>query len=177
MGFETVLFPVPNTLEENTPEDIVVGGIGTVYTALRQFGITPEEIDYPLSIQKYLKRKVWKSSMNAVRLNALQWPVFVKPVQGKLFTGKVIREYRDLIGLTSASDRQDVLCSEVVSIVSEYRVFIRYGEILDIRHYNGNWEKYPDPDFIQSCIRDYTDSPAAYGADFGGNRHRRKYPH
>ena len=167
MGFETVMFVMPGEIPEGQPEDIVAGGIGTVRKALSRFGINANEICYPETIRKYLKRKVWESTMEEVRLSALKWPVFVKPIQAKPFTGKVINEYQDLLGLIPRGDNQNVICSEVIPFESEYRAFVRYGEILDLRHYKGDWEKYPDPGFVNACIRDYSDSPAAYAADFG----------
>ena len=167
MGFETVLFVMPGEIPEGDPEDIVVGGIGTVRKALLRFGVDPPEFNYPDSIRQYLKRDVWESTIDAVRLNALSWPVFVKPFQAKLFTGKVIREYRDLTGLVSVIDDKRVFCSEVIGFESEYRAFVRYGEVLDIRHYKGDWKIYPDPEVILSCVNDYVDAPAAYAADFG----------
>ncbi len=62
---------------------------------------------------------------------------------------------------------QDVYVSEVVDFVSEYRVFVRYGEVLDVRHYKGDWRYYPDYKVIESCINDFYDSPKAYALDFG----------
>ncbi len=167
MGFETVLFRMPEEIPEGRQEDVVAGGIGTVRKALGRFGIEAKEICYPPSLAKYLKRDVRECTFEDVRLHPLSWPVFIKPVQAKLFTGKVIREYTDLIGLLGAEDDQRVYCSEALNILSEYRAFIRYGEVLDIRHYKGDWKLYPDPGFIVSCIQDYTDAPAGYAADFG----------
>lgn len=51
--------------------------------------------------------------------------------------------------------------------VSEWRCFVRYGEILDIKHYRGDWRMHFDPDVIEGAVSAYTDAPAGYGIDFG----------
>ncbi len=61
MGCETVMFPMPGEVPEGNPEDVVVGGIGTVRKALRRFGVNTDEITYPNSIKKISeKRRVGK---------------------------------------------------------------------------------------------------------------------
>lgn len=60
-----------------------------------------------------------------------------------------------------------VICSEVVDFVSEYRCFVKYGEILDVRHYRRNWSKAPSREVIEQAIAAYSGAPAGYAADFG----------
>lgn len=95
------------------------------------------------------------------------WPVFVKPVKNKKFTGRVINSTADLIGYGSCYDNAEVTCSEVLEILSEYRVFVRYGKTIDVRRYKGDWRVYPDYKVIEACVNDYTDSPYGYAIDFG----------
>ncbi|WP_245608687.1 ATP-grasp domain-containing protein [Saccharibacillus sacchari] len=83
------------------------------------------------------------------------------------FAGKVVREYADFIGLLEEGTDIAIWCSEPVDFVTEWRCFIRYGEILDIRLYKGAWDSKLDLNIIRSAVRDFTDAPAAYGLDFG----------
>ena len=146
---------------------MIVGYFGPVKTRLRDFGLEMPDIDYPDTIQKYYGRKIWRSTMDTINSNPDLWNVFVKPVSNKVFTGRVIRSAKDLIGCGICGADQEVYVSEIVDFVSEYRVFIRYGKVIDVRHYKGDWKYYPDHKRIEGCVTDFTDSPQAYAIDFG----------
>ena len=168
MGFETVPFHDYDTLQESRLEDIVVGYVGTVRKRLKDFGILPEEMDYPAELQQYMGRKVWNSTINEINCNPELWPVFVKSVEDKKFTGVVVRSPKDLIGCGDCYENTPVICSEVLELKREWRVFVRYGEILDVRPYKGDW-KYDqyDPAVISEAVAKFSASPAGYGIDFG----------
>lgn len=155
---------------EGKAEDVVVGGIGNVRQRLIDLGIERKaaEIDYPDSLQKYLGRKVWKSTFDAVVNSPENWGIFIKPEAiTKKFTGKVVREFKDFIGLAEANSKMQVWCSEVVNFRTEWRCFIRYGEILDIRRYHGDWDACMDSKIVKAAIADFENAPAAYALDFG----------
>lgn len=94
------------------------------------------------------------------------WPVFVKPVLGKQFDGKLIKSLKDLVGMGSQEDRQ-IWCSEPIELVAEYRYFIKYTKLLDVRRYKGDFKILPNFYIIEKCIQDYISQPAAYSLDFG----------
>lgn len=167
MGFEIVLYRDREGLADSTKEDIVVGYVGEVRRRLADFGIETPDIDYPEELKKYLGRKIWKTKMSAVTDHPESWPVFVKPVEDKQFTGVVVNSPKDLIGCGICGVDQDVYCSEVVEIAAEWRCFVRYGKIQDVRHYKGDWRLHSDPRVIESAVSDYTSAPAGYTADFG----------
>ena len=48
-----------------------------------------------------------------------------------------------------------------------WRVFVRYGKILDIRPYKGDWKVHYAPSVIEDAIKAYTTAPNSYGIDFG----------
>ena len=166
MGWEVVFY------EGNPPtglsrEDVVVGWITQVKQAISNLGIEPPtELDYPEETQKYLGRKVWQSTLHKIYTDDSTWPVFVKPVKGKQFDGKLITSLKDLIGLGSQDDRM-IWCSEPMNFLSEYRCFVRYGKLVDARRYKGDFKMTPNYNVIESCIKDYTSQPAAYTLDFG----------
>lgn len=167
MGFEIVRFCGEEKLRESEREDIVVGYVDTVRQRLFDFGITTPEIDYPDELQKYLGRKIWKSTMNEINNDPTKWGVFVKPLEDKQFTGVVVNSPKDLIGCGLEGANQDVYCSEVVEFAAEWRCFVRYGRILDVRQYKGDWRRHFDPNVIESAVKDYSSAPAGYSADFG----------
>lgn len=167
MGFETVTFSNNKELRTSNLEDVVVGYIGTVRSRLNDFGIESPEMDYPEELTKYLGRKIWKSNINAINSNPDIWPVFVKPVQDKKFTGVAVYSPKDLIGCGSCFENAPVLCSEIVNFLAEWRVFVRYGKIMDVRPYKGDWRVHYDPVIIEECVSKFLTAPAGYSIDFG----------
>ena len=167
MGFEIVPFHDNERFQESKKEDIIVGYVDTVRARLADFGITTPEMDYPDELQKYLGRKIWQTKMNEVNNNPALWPVFVKPVEDKQFTGVVVRSPKDLIGCGIQGVNQDVLCSEVVEFEAEWRCFVRYGKILSVRPYKGDWRRHYDYKVIENAVKDFKSAPAGYAIDFG----------
>lgn len=167
MGVETVFFNNYEQLCASDKCDVVVGYVGPVQVRLNDFNIKIPDIDYPDSISAYLGRTIRKSTINTIAGSPDEWNVFVKPVHNKAFKGRVVNSAKGLIGCGTCGSDTEVYVSDIVNFVSEYRAFVRYGEILDIRHYGGSWDIFPDPKVIKDCIISFTDSPKAYAADFG----------
>lgn len=57
--------------------------------------------------------------------------------------------------------------SSFVEILSEWRVFVFNGKILDSKHYFGDFFTYPNPNTINDMVREYKDAPVAYTLDVG----------
>lgn len=167
MGFETVPFHNNEGLRKSNLEDIVVGYVGTVRSRLNDFGIVAPEMDYPDELTEYLGRKVWKSRINTINCNPNLWPVFVKSVEDKKFTGVVVRSQHDLMGCGSCYENAECICSEIVNFVAEWRVFVRYGKIIDVRPYKGDWRIHYDHNIIESAVDKFLSAPKGYAIDFG----------
>ena len=167
MGIETEFFETFEELSKSTAEDVVVGYIGTVKKRLDDFGFEIKDMDYPESLTNYLGRKIWKSTINSINSDPNLWNVFIKPVNNKIFKGRVVTSPKDLIGCGSCYEDYEVYCSEVRDFIAEFRVFVLYGEIIDVRRYGGRWDVHCDRNIVTSCLNDFSDSPAAYAMDFG----------
>ncbi|MBQ4310440.1 MAG: ATP-grasp domain-containing protein [Oscillospiraceae bacterium] len=167
MGFEIVPFHDIGKLRESRKEDIVVGYVDNVRERLYDLGIVTPEMDYPEELHKYLGRKIWQTKMSKVSNVPERWPVFVKPLEDKQFTGVVVRSAKDLIGCGIEGTDQDVYCSEVVEFEAEWRCFVRYGHILGVRPYKGDWRKHFDHKVIENAVKDFVSAPAGYAIDFG----------
>lgn len=167
MGVETVPYYLPEELDDVRCDDVVVGGIGSCQEALRRFDVEVPHLNYPESLRGFLGRKVWPSTIGQVSRDMDSWPVFVKSVDDKLFTGIVVRSAHDLVGCGAKGESAEAICSEVVDFVAEWRCFVRYGSILDVRPYNGEWRHAPSVETIERAVASYTDAPAGYGIDFG----------
>lgn len=166
LGFEVVKYADVGDLHDLDKTAIVVGGVGMVRKRLEQLGIPrPAEIEYPAELQPFLNRKVWASTLEQV-IQAEQYGIFIKPVETKLFAGKVITEFKDFIGLRY--DRPvEIWCSEAVPLLTEWRCFVRYRTLLDVRYYKGAWDSQLDLSIVQAAIEAYHSQPAAYCLDFG----------
>lgn len=170
LGAEIIFYTNVKEIIDNKPEDIIVGGIQEVRCILNKLGKEYPTLEYPESISKpeYLGRHIWKDVLGSIMTNKDKWNVFIKPVEGgKLFTGAVIKEPKDFIACVGAKETTEVWCSDIVNFVSEYRCFIRYGEILDIKNYKGDYFVTPDKKVLESIIDDYVDAPNAYTIDLG----------
>ncbi|MBR1829214.1 MAG: ATP-grasp domain-containing protein, partial [Atopobiaceae bacterium] len=90
MGLECVMFNDVEELDTGLRSDVVVGGLGVVQHALARFGVTPPHIDYPEELSCYLGRHIWTSTLDEIVSQPEVWPVFVKPIDEKRFTGVVV---------------------------------------------------------------------------------------
>lgn len=118
-------------------EDIVLDYIDQCNSIFSKFDIEPSIPDYPKVMDKFLGRKVWKDTINSISRSEEKWSAgyFVKPIRSKAFTGKIISSISDLVGCGNYSEDYDVLVSEPLDICAEWRCFILYDEIVDVRPY------------------------------------------
>ena len=171
-GYEIKKFFDADEISDHNPENIVVGGIGNVRKRLQNLNIVrPEkEIDYPEELKPFLKRKIWESSIKKIFSDKNNWNIFIKPkTETKLFAGKVIKNEMDFLGLINEERDIEVLCSELIDFRTEWRCFIRYKEILDIRRYKGDWDTRIDLKTVQAAIESFTTQPNSFALDFGVN--------
>lgn len=174
MGWEIVAFRQSPRLEalalpEQQPDDVVVGPIGAVQMALRQLGaVVPAEDSYPEALRPFLGRRLWQSTVDAVAAAPEQWPVFIKPAgELKKFTGVLVRSTRDLLGCGEQGHDTRVWCAEPVRFRAEWRCFVRYGQILDVRLYRGDWSAAPSRAVVEQAVAAYATAPNGYALDFG----------
>ncbi|WP_291725182.1 ATP-grasp domain-containing protein [Bernardetia sp.] len=168
MGFEII--EVENIESLVIDEDnVFFGSIDFVQSGLKKMNIqVPEHIDYPESLNKYYGRKISESTINTIANNPDSWNVFVKP-KGHLkkFTGRHIKTTFDLIGCGDRENDVPVWVSEPVEFVSEWRVFVRYNQVLGVRPYKGDWRGQYNYKIIEEAISSYQNAPAGYAIDFG----------
>jgi len=158
MGYEIIHYEtVP---EDITKDDVLIGYIGNVHKALRYLNIeVPQAIDYPEELNWYFSREIKRiETVDEIEINT-----FVKPVNFKEFPGRVIREFRDLIGITDTP----MYTSQIINIETEYAVYVIKGEIVGIKHYKGNPYIPLNKRVVDECIGKYKNCPASYRIDFG----------
>jgi hypothetical protein len=154
------------------PLTLVVGGTIAVHMALRQIGAeAPPPLNLPLPLLGFAGRRVWETTLGAVRLSFRSGqgaPVFVKPLaETKSFPGCVVTGEGKLGGLQHLADDLGVQAAEPVAFVSEWRYFVHHGTVAGLAHYRGEWSVVPDSDTVRRAVAAYSRGPAAYSLDFG----------
>ncbi len=177
-GWEVIPFEKLTEITDRDRETVLVGGIGMVRKRLLSLGLPPitEEIDYPAELQTYLGRKVWSSTLEELFKQPEAWNIFIKPKETKKFAGKMVISDLDFMGLFDENDLPTAIwCSEPITFLTEWRCFVRYGELIDVRRYKGAWDTKIDISVVKNAIRDFSKIPAACALDFGitpeGNLH------
>ncbi|TCJ93527.1 ATP-grasp domain-containing protein [Nocardia alba] len=153
----------------------IAGDMAAMHGAMRRLGIPlPQPDDYPEVLRGFLGRKVWASTLGEIERSmdsGSSPPVFVKPAdRRKAFTGSVCYSEHDFAAWGNASRRQRVWCSEVVSWVSEYRVYVIGQQIVAVDHYEGDKSIPLNMATVESAVTAYHRSgtaPIAYAMDFG----------
>lgn len=173
LGVHTVPFTVDELDNLELRKDTLVHGwIGCVRKAFNRLGI--EEPNYdgapPEQIRDFYGRRMWTTTMGEIRKRmASDNHVFVKPLnKQKAFTGHVTSgKISDLIQTAGFPDDFEVLASEPVEFVSEYRLFVHQGLIKGCRHYRGDFTKLIDFDVAQACVNAFNKAPIGYSLDMG----------
>lgn len=159
--------------------DIIVGSVESTKLFWETVGIeVPKYIGYPKCLGEFYSRKINKTKFSDIKVNDL--PIFVKPADDvKLFTGFVLEKSSTLRDINmyypDVNPDTPVYISEPIEIVSEYRCFVHKNKLVGIKHYDGDFTKFPDVFTIQSMMQKfYDESPVSYTLDVGlirdGNR-------
>ena len=182
MGYQIRRFNLKDTKPEfgkgsfndfDLSEDIAHGGIKAMRNLFDQFGFPQPVIHNPHDhLPDYLGREMIETNMVSVVDKFMKdthpTPVFIKPLdEHKLFTGKVIKSFTDIIPLSGIPNETMVLQSEVVNYISEYRCFVNRRALIGCKNYTGNFTVLPNFDMVHDSIRDYKDQPISYSVDFG----------
>ena|SRR6187402_3380734 len=161
MGYECIYYKdIPEDLHR---EDVVIGYIGDMQRAFLKLGISvPETIDYPEELEQFLARKIKK--IKYLELPVEEFPYFIKSVIHKGFSGKVIREFKDLIGV---QELELYYTEDILDIYSEYRVYIQDKEIVGVKQYKGNSFISLNEGTVLNMINSYSSQPNTYTLDVG----------
>lgn len=158
-------------------EDIVLDYINQCNTVFRKFEVEAHIPDYPENMKPFLGRKIWKDTMRSIASNEEKWSAgfFVKPVRRKVFAGKVISDIADLVGCSGLQENDEVLVSEPLDILAEWRVFITYDKLVDVRPYGMLLDRarksylyHYDSNIVEKMMevfREWEERPAACGMD------------
>lgn len=170
MGAEIVKYKTIDEIYGTvTDEDIVLDYIAQVQTIFHKFGITSSCEDYPDALKPFMGRRIWTDTIDAINANPDKWGVFVKPVKDKAFTGVVVNGPKDLIGCGSCYENYEVICSDVLDLKREWRGFMVYDRLVDIRPYKGDYHYNYNPKVVDEVVEAFLtipDRPMGCSIDF-----------
>lgn len=150
--------------EEPFSEYIPVGSVEFVTDWLLGF----HQIDYkPINIPKCLQQEEFlgRRYMDDYKGFQLEFAD-----ESKWF----VKERDRLKGVTGCMahiDKRDIqrdtdyIVSDVVDIISEWRVFVHRGKILDMKCYSGDFWVAPNKQKVMKIVESYKDAPIAYTLD------------
>jgi len=151
--------------------NLIVGSIENTEIYFNKLGINiPPPIHMPKELEDLSGRKTYITTLGEVRkYDEKKFPLFIKSnTELKKFIPGPIKSKKDLgIYLYNISDETSVLISDVINFISEYRCFVKEKQLKGIKHYIGNFDFFPDMEYIYECIRNYKSSPIAYTLDVG----------
>lgn len=157
-----------------TKDDFIAGEIPVMFNAMKKLGIDYKHDDYPEPLKKYLHRRIWETKLGYMQDKAfndyLMEPVFIKPKDKlKKFTGFVLNSRDDWMLTQGASAGTNIVCSEPVKWITEYRVPVVNNVPLDYCNYYGNPDIMVSRVTVNEMVRDWAKAgaPSAYCLDVG----------
>jgi len=155
---------IKNIKTTNVKSLVPIGSVEFVLDFYKTYfdinNIKPINIPNELNKFKFLKRKIFKGSEKNSISNSTSKQYFIKDISK-------IKGFTDIVSFEEIPNNRDVLASEEIEILNEWRCFIYKGELLDIRSYNTSCFVYPNIDIIKEMINEYKNSPTAYTIDVG----------
>lgn len=155
------------------PDVMVFGGVGGVQRALEICGVSLPPVEAPPeSLMPFYKRQLWTGTLSEIRqmvdTNDPRLPLHVKPLhKHKLFTGTLIRAFRDLISTAGVNGSEEVLIQSPVTFVSEWRAYVLHGQIISVGHYKGDPLLFPHKGTMLEGLEAYNNRPSAFAMDWG----------
>ena len=171
LGAKIIYFDDINSIPY-APDNIVVAYVeGT----RDYFDLHKIKYPKPLNIPEELKKFRYRLGKNMTFGEAKILPnekIFIKPVSKvKQFSSGIIK-VSSLNSLIDISNEELVYIGEVVEMQSEYRCFVNKGEIVGIKHYQGDFSIFPNFDHILMMIEEYKSAPIAYSLDVALQTHK-----
>lgn len=156
-------------------DTLVVGGVPVVEAALAALGVAvPPADNLPESLAAFRGRKVWTGTWGELRArygkSGPPAPLWVKARRrNKAVPSIAVYDAADIGASGNLPDSFEVLVSEYVTFVSEWRCFVRGGRVIDLCRYQGDVFAYPDAAVVRAAVSAHAKvgAPAGYGIDFG----------
>lgn len=156
-------------------ESLIVGDMPCIYGALKQLHVPiPQPNSYPQVLNAFLYRKMWTCTLGYLEISLRDGSdiaLFAKPTsKEKRFTGRIFSSEQDLYAVHGVSRKERLICSKIVTWVSEYRAYVVNGEIRSLDHYAGDRSVTLSDVEVEravSVLENSNEAYAGYAIDFG----------
>jgi hypothetical protein len=147
---------------------VCIGGVQSCRTALFRMGLRDFDIAcYPKELEIFMGRSVDISTIGKVIHRSIySVPKFIKPVLPKKFTAFLTSDENAYSNLYNVEYDEKVYISDIVEFISEWRVYVKYNEIMNICNYSGNPIVFPNVSIIRDMISCWK-GPCCYALDVG----------
>ncbi len=175
LGVEIIPFDGTNMNKfkqfEFEADDIVIGSVEATLIFFESQGKNLKYLGYPEELYKHLWRDI-KTTSYFTADKMMPYPFFIKPaIDIKLFTGSLCENEKQLKLIQfleqKVTNETLVYISEPIDFLSEYRCFVHKRQLVGIKHYTGDFFRFPDIGVINQMILEYKDCPISYTLDVG----------
>lgn len=172
LGYDVIGFTETDVLsgkmDYRAKNNMFVGSIDGMTALFKNIDKYPVPIDFPDSIvlSGLLYRSIFTMTLDKFieKFKQTNKPMFVKPVQTKLFDGVLISKEEHLNYLRGF-DNPMVFVSDKIDIVSEFRAYVHNDKLVYCCNYSGDFKLNPNYDYINRLIENYKNAPVAYTID------------
>ena len=168
-GYTIQFFTKPEKIHYK-PRDIVVGGVQDSHYIFNKLGITPPNFYIPEGAESFCGRNIYKTTLKEVKEKKSKGEkFFFKPVNTKEFPAQQVVDKFPFITYPGQELKDGMECwvSDIVNIISEYRVFIKDTFVVGCQYYLGDFRVYPDWKVIDNTINSIIVQPTGWCLDFG----------
>jgi hypothetical protein len=150
---------------------VCIGGVQNCRTALFKMGLRDFDIPcYPEELRLFMGRSIEITTIGKIVCtvsNPFRYTsVFVKPVLPKRFNAFITSDKDAYSSLYNVEYNEKVYVSDIVEFISEWRVYVRYNDIVQICNYSGKPTVFPNVNVIQAMINCWK-GPCCYALDVG----------
>lgn len=166
-GFKVVDFEEIEEVPANK-QSLVVACIEETIKFFERLKVeVPDPLNIPYSIKDFAKRKIEIKTLGEFKKET-ELPIFVKPYSKlkEIPAGVITKKSSRELLFQGFNEETLVMTSNVIEMVTEYRCFVLKGELVGVKYYIGDFEKFIDCNIVKDAIKQYTDAPIAYTIDF-----------
>lgn len=157
-----------------------VGSVSFVQQYASYYGVTLPSLSY--AHPDFVHSGEYLRTTLVELLSKNTYPVFVKPVRVKLFSGTVLSSQHELLQVVDwykLSNTEELYYSTTVKNFStEWRVYVHRGKLENVSHYLGNPLHAPSVSYLRtlhSVCSSWSNAPVAYTVDVGYNVDNEKW--
>jgi len=163
-NYEVIPFTFQDVLcgnyDREVQANLFVGSINTMSFIFSKIGFK-QNLDLPEELFPFISRKISIMKCSEAIKNK---NIFIKPVKTKLFDGVVFSENGQKSYFRDYMD-EECYVSELIEIISEYRVFVSDSRIIYSANYSGDFMKNINYGYVKALVLNMKHKPISFTID------------